>query len=154
MSGIYAVALVALSVFLSWSKQVDEGREHGGTGQSEEDGGMVFDADNLQTVPSSPPLVPLPALAAPPPPMAASPNVKLKLWARDSKFTVVVDGRIPRDNTVLTQVSVPKDLHERLVRDSRGSLNQVLMGLVRYALEDLDAKQATLQISETSKKRR
>lgn len=107
---------------------------------------VVFDANNLQPASGLTPLAPSPE--------PATPNVRLRLWSRDPKFTVLVNGRIPRDNTVLTQVSVPKDLHERLMRDSRGSLNQVLMGLVRYALEDLDAKQATLQISEAPKSHR
>lgn len=36
--------------------------------------------------------------------------------------------------------------HLRLQRDSIGSLNQVLMGLVRYALQELDQKDATLHV--------
>lgn len=116
----------------------------GEKGSQPESGDEVFDAGSLQPVNG---LASLDSQKPTPQP----PNVTLRLWSRDPKFTVLVDGRIPRDNTVLTQVSVPRDLHERLVRDSRGSLNQVLMGLVRYALDDLDAKQATLQISEAPK---
>ena len=77
------------------------------------------------------------------------PNVDVYEQKRDPKFAVIVGGRIPRHNTVLTQVSIPLDLHMRLQRDSIGSLNQVLMGLVRYALQELDNKKATLHIRRT-----
>lgn len=45
------------------------------------------------------------------------------------------------------------DLHHRLQRDSIGSLNQVLMGLVRYALQELDQKDATLHVRRKAGRR-
>lgn len=74
------------------------------------------------------------------------PVATLATVPRDPKFTVILDERLPRQDTVLMQVSVPADIHQRLKYDSIGSMNHVLMGLVRYALTKLDEDQLTLRI--------
>ena len=74
------------------------------------------------------------------------PVATLATVPRDPKFTVMLDERLPRQDTVLMQVSVPVDIHQRLKYDSIGSMNHVLMGLVRYALQKLDEEQLTLRI--------
>lgn len=91
-----------------------------------------------------PPAQPTAAQTAPAP-QANLP--RLTTIDRDQRFVVLLDERLPRQDTVLMQVSVPKDIHQRLKYESLGSMNQVLMGLVRYALNDLDTKGKTLQIS-------
>lgn len=75
-------------------------------------------------------------------------TVRVRAIPRDPKFTVILDERLPRQDTVLMQVSVPQDIHQRLKYDSVGSMNQVLMGLVRYALETLDTENKTLRIEK------
>lgn len=91
--------------------------------------------------PSAPPLT---AQAAP---TSQGSQPRLTTVERDQRFIVLLDERLPRQDTVLMQVSVPKDIHHRLKYESLGSMNQVLMGLVRYALNNLDEKNKTLQIS-------
>jgi hypothetical protein len=86
-----------------------------------------------------------PAPAAPP-----QPPIVVRAVPKDPKFTVMLDERLPRQDTVLMQVSVPQDIHQRLKYDSMGSMNHVLMGLVRYALEKLDEEGKTLRIERNA----
>lgn len=79
-------------------------------------------------------------------PAEASTAPKLTTIPRDPRFVVLLDERLPRQDTVLMQVSVPKDIHTRLKYETLGSANQVIMGLVRYALQRLDADKQTLKI--------
>lgn len=95
-------------------------------------------------VEATPPAIPPAAQAAP---TSQGSLPRLTTIERDQRFIVLLDERLPRQDTVLMQVSVPKDIHQRLKYESLGSMNQVLMGLVRYALNDLDEKNKTLQIS-------
>lgn len=68
----------------------------------------------------------------------------LALRPRDAHFVVMVEGRLPRVGHLPFQVAIPPELHHRLRREALGSLNQVLVALVRQALAWLDAEQLTL----------
>lgn len=81
------------------------------------------------------------------------PAIVVRTVPKDPKFTVMLDERLPRQDTVLMQVSVPLDIHLRLKYDSMGSMNHVLMGLVRYALQRLDDEKLTLRIERKTKNR-
>lgn len=68
----------------------------------------------------------------------------LALRPRDTHFVVMVEGRLPRAGHLPFQVAIPQELHHRLRREALGSLNQVLVALVRQALAWLDADRLTL----------
>jgi len=68
----------------------------------------------------------------------------LALSRRDAHFAVMVEGRLPRAGHLPFQVAIPQELHHRLRLETLGSLNQVLVALVRQALAWLDAEQLTL----------
>lgn len=74
----------------------------------------------------------------------SSPLPVLTLMQRDTHFAVMVEGRLPRAGHLPFQVAIPKELHQRLRLETLGSLNQVLVALVRQALAWLDADQLTL----------
>ena len=80
------------------------------------------------------------------------PAIAVRTVPKDPKFTVMLDERLPRQDTVLMQVSVPLDIHQRLKYDSMGSMNHVLMGLVRYALQKLDDEKLTLRVERKTEK--
>jgi|SRR5664279_1084190 len=81
------------------------------------------------------------------------PAIVVRTVPKDPKFTVMLEERLPRQDTVLMQVSVPLDIHQRLKYDSMGSMNHVLMGLVRYALQKLDDEKLTLRIERKTESR-
>lgn len=68
----------------------------------------------------------------------------LTLMPRDTHFAVMVEGRLPRAGHLPFQVAIPQELHQRLRLETLGSLNQVLVALVRQALAWLDADRLTL----------
>lgn len=68
----------------------------------------------------------------------------LALRSRDAHFAVMVEGRLPRAGHLPFQVAIPPELHHQLRREALGSLNQVLVALVRQALAWLDADKLTL----------
>lgn len=68
----------------------------------------------------------------------------LTLRPRDAHFVVMIEGRLSRAGHLPFQVAIPQGLHHRLRREALGSLNQVLVALVRQALAWLDAEQLTL----------
>lgn len=73
-----------------------------------------------------------------------SPLPVLALLPRDAHFAVMVEGRLPRAGHLPFQVAIPHELHQLLRLETLGSLNQVLVALVRQALAWLDADQLTL----------
>lgn len=70
----------------------------------------------------------------------------LSVMPRQDRFLVMIDDRLPRDDTVLMQLAVPREIHQRLKRESLGSLNSVATALIRYAIEKLDESQQTLNV--------
>lgn len=73
-----------------------------------------------------------------------SPLPVLALLPRDTHFAVLVEGRLPRAGHLPLQVAIPRELHQRLRLETLGSINQVLVALVRQALAWLDADRLTL----------
>jgi len=69
---------------------------------------------------------------------------------RDLGRTVKIHGRLPRGEFEFVQVALPKDLHRSLKETVDGSLNQALIGLVRYALDALDRDRQTLHLFDVS----
>ena len=74
----------------------------------------------------------------------SSPLPVLTLMPRDTHFAVMVEGRLPRAGHLPFQVAIPQELHQRLRLETLGSLNQVLIALVRQGLAWLDADRLTL----------
>lgn len=62
------------------------------------------------------------------------------------KCAVEVHGKLPRGAFGFVPLALPDDLRERLERDTRGSLNQVIVGLVRHALTSLDREGISLHL--------
>jgi hypothetical protein len=73
------------------------------------------------------------------------PRVGTFLAAR-GKCAVEVHGKLPRGAFGFVPLALPDDLRERLERDTRGSLNQVIVGLVRHALASLDRESMSLHL--------
>ena len=61
-----------------------------------------------------------------------------------------IHGRLPRGDFEFVQVALPKDLHRSLKKTVDGSLNQALIGLVRYALDALNRDRQTLHLFDAS----
>lgn len=66
--------------------------------------------------------------------------------AARGKYAVEVHGKLPRGAFGFVPLALPNDLRERLERDTRGSLNQVIVGLVRHALASLDREGISLHL--------
>lgn len=75
---------------------------------------------------------------------AVAPLPVLKLCPRDARFAVVVEGRPARAGHIPFQIAIPQELHRRLRFESLGSINQVMVALVRQAVSWLDADGLTL----------
>ncbi|GAA5007393.1 transposase [Pseudoluteimonas lycopersici] len=79
-----------------------------------------------------------------------TPAVTYHTAFRDRDRTVKIHGRLPRGEFEFVQIALPKDLHRLLKKSVDGSLNQALIGLVRYALEALDRDGQTLHLFDAS----
>lgn len=69
----------------------------------------------------------------------------LNLRPRDERFVVIAEGRAARAGHSPLQVAIPQELHRRLRYEALGSINQVMVALVRQALVWLDADHLTLR---------
>ena len=69
---------------------------------------------------------------------------------RDRDRTVKIHGRLPRGEFEFVQIALPVDLHKCLKKTVAGSLNQAVVGLVRYALDALDRDRQTLHLFDAS----
>ncbi|PNS09821.1 transposase [Solilutibacter silvestris] len=70
----------------------------------------------------------------------------------DQTLSAKVHGkRFPSEKIVKLQLRLPAALHDRLKKQSEGSLNQVITGLIGYALETLDTEYGTLHIYDRLK---
>ena len=79
-----------------------------------------------------------------------TPTVTYDTACRDHDRTVKIHGRLPRGEFEFVQVALPKELHRSLKKTVDGSLNQAVIGLVRYALDALDRDRQTLHLFDAS----
>ena len=79
-----------------------------------------------------------------------TPAVAYDTSFRDRRYRVKVHGRLPRGEFEFVQIALANDLHQRLKKTVDGSLNQAMVGLVRYALDVLDRDQQTLHLFDAS----
>ena len=78
------------------------------------------------------------------------PTVAYDTAFRDHGHAVKIHGRLTRGDFEFVQVALPKDLHRLLKKTVDGSLNQALIGLVRYALDALDRDRQALHLFDAS----
>lgn len=79
-----------------------------------------------------------------------NPAVAYHTTYRDRDRTVKIHGRLPRGKFEFVQIALPDDLHKRLKKTVDGSLNQAVIGLVRYALDGLGRDRQTLHLFDAS----
>ena len=79
-----------------------------------------------------------------------TPAVAYDTAFRDYDQTVKIHGRLPRGEFEFVQIALPDGLHKRLKKTVDGSLNQAVIGLVRYALDALDRDRQTLHLFDVS----
>ena len=78
------------------------------------------------------------------------PTVAYDTAFRDRDQVVKIHGRLPRGEFEFVQIALPKDLHRRLKKAVDGSLNQAMIGLVRFALDALDRDHQNLHLFDAS----
>jgi hypothetical protein len=75
------------------------------------------------------------------------PNARLSTHAREDHRVVVQVERQPRADAQLTQIALPPEVHQRLLRDGIGAASQLVISLARYALRRLDEENLTLDVT-------
>jgi len=75
------------------------------------------------------------------------PNARLSTRAREDHRVVVQVERQPRADAQLTQIALPPEVHQRLLRDGIGAASQLVISLARYALRRLDQENLTLDVT-------
>lgn len=76
----------------------------------------------------------------------AGPQMHLSLVPQEPRFVVRLPVRIPRTGSLPIQLALPRLFHHRLRVGTSGSLNHVLIALVRQAFAWLDADRMSLRI--------
>ena len=75
------------------------------------------------------------------------PNARLGTRAREDHRVVVQVERQPRADAQLTQIALPPEVHQRLLRDGIGAASQLVISLARYAMHRLDRENFTLEVT-------
>lgn len=75
------------------------------------------------------------------------PNARLSVHAREDHRVVVQVERQPRADAQLTQIALPPEVHQRLLRDGIGATSQLVISLARYAMRRLDEESLTLEVA-------
>lgn len=74
------------------------------------------------------------------------PNARLAVRPREDHRVVIQIERQPRVDAQVTQIALPTEVHERLVKDGVGAASQLVISLARYALRRLDEENLTLDV--------